>query len=166
MQSAILIALGSNLPFEGMVVPETFDAALNILSRHGVTVAERSPLYASRPVPASNQPDFVNGVASIRTHLSPESLLSLLHDTEERFGRVRYIKNEARTLDLDLIDYQGRISAGGGSAPALPHPRMRDRAFVLLPLRDVMPGWRHPVTGEGVDTLIQALPKPWGLERL
>ena len=76
--------------------------------------------------------------------------------TETAFGRVRSARNAPRTLDLDLIDYDGRIEQG---ALVLPHPRIEQRGFVLIPLADVAPGWRHPVTGRSVKELIAALPE-------
>ena len=88
-----------------------------------------------------------------------------MHRIEAGFGRVRRERNEPRVLDLDLLDYAGEVSASG-QEPALPHPRLRDRAFVLLPLRDVAPEWRHPVSGESIDALITTLPVPQPIERL
>jgi len=80
--------------------------------------------------------------------------MELLHDTEDFFGRTRGAKNAPRTLDLDLIDYDGRIERG---PPELPHPRMADRAFVLVPLEEIAPGWRHPLTDKSITELLLAL---------
>lgn len=121
----------------------------------GIRSAATSLFYETAPVPVSDQPWFVNAVAAVETDLDAASLLAVLHQVEQEFGRVRRERNEARVLDLDLIDYKGMVSAG---SPLLPHPRMAERAFVLLPLRDVAPGWRHPVSGRTVDDLIAALP--------
>ena len=116
----------------------------------------RSRLFESPPWPQpSDQPWYVNAVARIETALAPEKLLARLHDIEREFGRVRGVANEARTLDLDLLDYDGLVRAG---APTLPHPRLADRAFVLLPLRDVAPEWRHPNGFGALDALIAGLP--------
>jgi 2-amino-4-hydroxy-6-hydroxymethyldihydropteridine diphosphokinase len=104
----------------------------------------------------------VNAVARLKTNLSPAELLHLLHQVEAKFGRVRGEKNAPRTLDLDLIDYDGRIEEGEVD---LPHPRVATRAFVLMPLREVAPNWRHPVSGRAVSDLIAALP-PAGIEPL
>ncbi|MFN3232102.1 MAG: 2-amino-4-hydroxy-6-hydroxymethyldihydropteridine diphosphokinase [Alphaproteobacteria bacterium] len=165
-KSTILIALGSNLPFLGHDSEHILFLALQQMEREGVSVQQCSPWYRSAPVPPSGQPDFINGVAALDTDLDPVALLSLLHSTERAFGRVRGSRNAARTLDLDLIDYRGRITSGKEGAPVLPHPRMQDRAFVLVPLRDVVPDWRHPASGDSIDTLIGLLPEPWGLEPL
>jgi 2-amino-4-hydroxy-6-hydroxymethyldihydropteridine diphosphokinase len=94
--------------------------------------------------------------------LSPAALLTLLHEVEASFGRKRAEPNAPRTLDLDILDYEGRVEQG---PPVLPHPRMAGRAFVLLPLRDVAPDWRHPVSGQSISDLISALP-PTDIARL
>jgi 2-amino-4-hydroxy-6-hydroxymethyldihydropteridine diphosphokinase len=86
----------------------------------------------------------------------------VLHQTEGAFGRWRTTPNAPRTLDLDLLDYDGRVQQG---PPQLPHPRMETRAFVLFPLRDVAPDWRHPISGLGLTQLIAKLP-PAKIERL
>ena len=78
--------------------------------------------------------------------MSPADLLAKLHEIEAGFGRVRHRANDARVLDLDLLAYHDRASAPGES-PILPHPRLAERAFVVLPLAEVAPDWRHPVSG-------------------
>ncbi len=155
----ILIGLGGNLPSPQHGAPEaTLAAALANLDAEGAVTIRRSRWYLSPPVPTSDQPMFVNGVALIRTALGPEPLLALLHRIETRLGRRRRVRWEARVIDLDLLAYEDRVlGTGGGRAPELPHPRLRERAFVLLPLAEVAPGWRHPATGESVEEMIQAL---------
>lgn len=129
-----------------------------MLAGNGVAVARRSRWYRSDPVPRSDQPPFVNGVADLATALSAADLLDLLHRIEAALGRERREANEARVIDLDLLDYDGRIVGGDGDGGlVLPHPRLHRRAFVLLPLRDIAPDWRHPVTGLGVGRLIDDL---------
>lgn len=151
----ILIALGSNLPFGEKTPPEVVNTAIGTLAREGIEIVARSRLYSSAPWPASDQPRFVNAVARVRTTLDPSALMALLHRIEHDFGRVRGALNTARTLDLDLIDYDGRVMNG---ELKLPHPRLAERGFVLLPLAEVAPEWSHPVTGKGVAALIAALP--------
>lgn len=162
----ILLGLGANLPSARHGGPAaTLAAALAALAAEGVAVERLSPWYRSAPVPAADdQPWYINGVASVKTGLAPEALLALLHRVERRFGRVRRERNEPRVLDLDLLDYDGLVQPGGGAV--LPHPRLHERAFVLLPLREVAPGWRHPTLGRGVDELIAALPPGQQVERL
>lgn len=150
----ILVALGANLPGPAGDARAQLIAARAALTAGGARVIASSRLYASAPVPPSDQPDYLNAVVAVETALDPEALLALLHEIERRLGRVRGAKNAARTIDLDLIDYRGRIQDG---PPALPHPRAAQRGFVLQPLADVAPAWRDPRDGRAVDVLIGAL---------
>ena len=104
----------------------------------------RSRWHRTRAVPPSAQPPFVNGVVLAETVLRPRALMAVLHRVERRFGRMRRRRNEARILDLDLIDYRGWISDGEDGGPVLPHPRVLDRPFVLEPLAEILPSWQHP----------------------
>jgi 2-amino-4-hydroxy-6-hydroxymethyldihydropteridine diphosphokinase len=117
-----------------------------------------SPWYRTAPVPASDQPWYVNAVAEAVSDLPADALLAVLHDVEATFGRARTVLNAARPIDLDLLDFHGEIAVGGPGRAILPHPRMTDRAFVLRPLADLAPDWRHPVSGLSVRALIEALP--------
>jgi 2-amino-4-hydroxy-6-hydroxymethyldihydropteridine diphosphokinase len=154
----ILIALGANLPSPHYGTPrQTCEAALAALAAQGVDVVRRSRWYQSDPVPPSGQPPFVNGVAELKTELSPADLLALLHRIEQEFGRIRRLRNEARVIDLDLLAYGERVSTAG-EVPELPHPRLAERAFVLLPLADLAPDWRHPVSGKRVADMVACLP--------
>ncbi len=153
----ILIGLGANLEHPRYGPPRrTLEAALEALQQSGIVILARSRWYRSAPVPPSDQPWFVNAVASVETSLSPATLLARLHEIEARFGRSRRRRNEARVLDLDLLAYHDRVSAPGES-PVLPHPRLAERAFVVLPLAEVAPDWRHPVSGLGVSELVGRL---------
>lgn len=156
---AILIAFGANLPTEEYGAPaQTLKAALRRLSRDGdISIDLVSSFYETAPVPISDQPWYVNGVARISTQLSAHDLLQRLHDVEAEFGRVRRERNAARVIDLDLIAY-GRDLLREEDGIQVPHPRMAERAFVLLPLRDVAPDWVHPVLGRSVGDLVAALP--------
>ena len=152
----ILLALGGNLPSCAGQPADTLKRALGELERHGVEIREVSAFYETPAWPDPANPAFVNAVAAVKTSLQPVELLMLLHGVETDFGRLRSASNAARTLDLDLLDYDGRVVAE--PQLTLPHPRMATRGFVLVPLRDVAPGWRHPVTGQGLAELLAALP--------
>lgn len=158
----ILIALGSSLPSHAGPPVQTLRAALTSLCENAVTPVSVSNFYASPAWPDPNDPMFVNAVAGIETTHDPASLMQLLAKIENQFGRERKLRNAPRTLDLDLLDYEGRIETG---PPILPHPRIETRDFVLVPLRDVAPDWRHPVSGRSVDELISAL-GPLSVEEL
>ena len=155
----ILIAIGSNLPHPVYGDPfSVCQAAVEALSVAGCAVKSVSRWFRSASVPRSDQPDYINGIVNIRTSLSPPLLLETLHEIENVFGRRRSVPNAARILDLDLIAYQDVVMSGE-IAPILPHPRMSERAFVLLPLQDVAPHWTHPVSGQKIATLAAALPE-------
>ena len=152
----ILVALGSNLAAPPAQDPlETALAGLSALAEVGIDILAVSRWYRSEPQPPSGQPDFVNGVARLATSLPPRTLLACLHDVEARFGRARTVPNAARPLDIDLIDYCGQVQ---GRGPVLPHPRAHLRNFVLLPLAEVAPDWRHPVSRRSISELIDLLP--------
>lgn len=152
----ILIGIGANLPSAYGSPLETCVAALEYLGDLGVRVTRQSRWYKSAPVPVSSQPWFINGVAAVDCDLDPAALLEALHGVENHFGRERPERAAARSLDLDLLDYRGGLR-DGAPPPELPHPRLTDRAFVLLPLAEVAPDWAHPRSGEDIAALIAAL---------
>jgi 2-amino-4-hydroxy-6-hydroxymethyldihydropteridine diphosphokinase len=162
----IYIGLGANLPSPEHGTPrETLEAAIRALEARGLTLVARSPFYESEPVPVSDQPWYLNAVIEVATDRGAAEVLALLHSVENAFGRVRALRNEARVLDLDLLDHRGAAQTGPES-PLLPHPRLTDRAFVLRPLRDIAPDWRHPVSGATIAELLESLPEGQRIRRL
>lgn len=154
----ILIGLGANLPHPKHGAPRnTCEAALAALEAEDLDVVRRSRWYESAPVPPSDQPFYLNGVAELSTGLRPAALLDRLHGIESLFGRVRGQRNASRVLDLDLLAYGQEVS-GPGAVPVLPHPRLTERAFVLLPLAELAPSWRHPVSHLAAAQLLERLP--------
>lgn len=159
---SIYIALGANLQSPAGSPRRTLDAALDRLAARGLVATQRSRWYRSAAWPPSDQPDYVNGVAAVapanaEAPATPSAVLAALHAVETEFGRHRGandIRNAARALDLDLLDFRGLVDAGGAGAPVLPHPRLHLRAFVLLPLAEIAPLWRHPVSRRTIADLI------------
>ncbi|RKQ72911.1 2-amino-4-hydroxy-6-hydroxymethyldihydropteridine diphosphokinase [Oceanibaculum indicum] len=156
----ILVAIGSNLPGAGFDTPRAVClAALEALERDpDIRVVARSRLFESAPVPLSDQPWYANGAVLVETALPPAALLARLHEIEAQFGRVRQVRNEARVLDLDLLAYHDVQNDRAEVPPLLPHPRLRERAFVLRPLLDIARDWRHPGDSRDIPALLAALP--------
>jgi 2-amino-4-hydroxy-6-hydroxymethyldihydropteridine diphosphokinase len=151
----ILIALGANLPSCAGPPAATLRSALTRLEERGVRTLSVSSFYATPAWPDPGQPAFVNAVASVASTLQPVELLALLHGVETEFGRLRSAPNVPRTLDIDLLDYDGRVLSQG---IVLPHPRMAERSFVVAPLAEIAPDWRHPITGLKAAELLIRLP--------
>jgi 2-amino-4-hydroxy-6-hydroxymethyldihydropteridine diphosphokinase len=145
------IALGSNLGDSQRIL----GAALDRLNQTaGITVTDRSSWYQTAPI-GPPQPDYLNGCALLRVTLTPLALMRTLLEIETQFGRVRRERWGPRVLDLDLLLFDDRILHS--PELELPHPRMRDRAFVLVPLAEIAPDWRDPVSGKTIVQLRQAV---------
>lgn len=155
----ILVALGANLPSVAHGPPRaTLEAALRLMPEFGIDVLRRSSWYENPAMPPSNQPNYINAVVEVGTELSPEMLLDRLHQIEARLGRNREKRWEARIVDLDLLDYDGRVRRPDAASPLeLPHPRLHQRAFTLVPIAELAPDWRHPLLGCPVSRLIDDL---------
>lgn len=172
-----LIALGGNVTSTHGGPGETLALALGALAGDGIRVTAQSRVYQTPCFPIGAGPDFVNAVAAIITHLTPEVLLARLHEIETTFDRTRDQRWGARTLDLDLLAYEDRVVPDRATYAAwrdlplkdqkqrapeqliLPHPRLQDRGFVLIPLADIAPDWCHPVSGQTVKQMVAALPQ-------
>ena len=155
--NAILVAIGANLSSSTGSPPLlTCKWAAHQLSMlYGMRLCRLSRWFETQPVPVSEQPAFINGVALLEGTADPLALLDALHRLEAKAGRVRTTANAARTLDLDILAMGGLAL----STPRLtiPHPRLQDRAFVLAPLADVLPEWRHPLLGLSARQMLAAL---------
>lgn len=147
-----LVGLGGNM---GDRVSALSRAAA-ILREQAQTGSFRpSHLYETRPWGKTDQPDFLNAVVSFETSLAPRALLALLAEIEDRLGRVRSERWGPRTLDLDLLDLGGAVISEEDLT--LPHPRIAERGFVLVPLCEIDPGWRDPLTGKTAVEMLNAL---------
>ncbi|MCX7699846.1 MAG: 2-amino-4-hydroxy-6-hydroxymethyldihydropteridine diphosphokinase, partial [Gemmataceae bacterium] len=153
MNHTAYIALGSNLGDRKGYL----DAALDELDRHPqVRVMARSTYHETEPVGGPpGQGMYLNAAAALETELSPEALLRVLQEVEQRFGRTREEPNAPRTLDLDLLLYDDWVRTE--DAPLIPHPRMWRRSFVLEPLVEIAPNVRHPGLGVSIRRLAEAL---------
>jgi len=172
-----LIAIGGNMPSALGGPAKTLSAALEMLRHEGADVVASSGFYRTPCFPAGAGPDYVNGAAVLGFGGTAQELLALLHRVEAAFGRERLRRWGQRTLDLDLIAVGNTVvpdaatfNAWRNLAPdvqtsrapdqlILPHPRVQDRAFVLVPLAEVAPGWVHPVLGKSVQEMVDALPQ-------
>lgn len=153
-----IIALGANLPDQSGNPPlATCQWAVEAVSRRLGRIVARSSWYRTAPVPASDQPWFINGVVRLDCTGSPADILQTLHAIEREAGRTRRDRWEARILDLDLLAVGDQV-LDGSDGPILPHPRLPERAFVLLPMAEVAATWRHPVSGLTVAEMAAALP--------
>jgi 2-amino-4-hydroxy-6-hydroxymethyldihydropteridine diphosphokinase len=146
----ILIGLGSNVSGPWGTPRETVLRALRELDSNGTELIAGSSLVETQPFGKVNQPNFVNAVARIATAMPAGALLLHLHDIERRAGRRRRMRWGPRTLDLDLLDYHGLVRHG---RLMLPHPGIAERDFVLTPLMEIAPAWRHPVTRRTARTM-------------
>jgi 2-amino-4-hydroxy-6-hydroxymethyldihydropteridine diphosphokinase len=152
----ILVALGSNRTGPWGSPHDTVTRALAKLNTGGLRLKRASRLLVSSPFGRTGQPPFVNAVALIETGFSASALLRRLHDIERMAGRRRGLRWGPRTLDLDLIDYRGLIRRKP-SRPVLPHPGIAARIFVLAPVAEIAPDWRHPVSRQTAATLLRRL---------
>lgn len=173
--TAALVALGANLPLLGQPPEVTLRNALGLILNEMVHIRAVSRFFRSAAYPAGSGPDYVNAVAMLDVQIDADALLAHLHAVEEQIGRTRVSRWEARVVDLDLLGHGESVLPDAETEMAwrtlpraeqtraapdrliLPHPRIADRAFVLVPLADVAPAWVHPVTGCGVKEMLAAL---------
>ena len=150
----VVVALGGNVTDARGGPAQRLEAALRAFSGQGLHLVKRSGWWGSAAWPDPRDPPFVNGVALVRTRLDPGGTLAALHALERAFGRMHGRPNAPRTLDLDLIAHGRAIS--DDPALALPHPRAAERLFVMGPLAQIAPAWRHPASGRTAADLAAA----------
>jgi len=165
MNSTAYIALGSNMPFDGVSGADLLARAAAALKSAGHAPLAFSGVWQTAAWPPSDQPDYVNAVIAVdAAGVSPRALYDTLRNIETRFGRERRERWAARTLDLDIVAMDGFVGVFDGIE--LPHPRMQERAFVLAPLAEVAGDWRHPLLRRGASDLLAGLPVDYRYRRI
>ncbi|MCF6292757.1 MAG: 2-amino-4-hydroxy-6-hydroxymethyldihydropteridine diphosphokinase [Robiginitomaculum sp.] len=149
------IAFGANVPGCSGSPGETIMAAMQSLDCVDIQFIRSSSLWTSPAWPDPSEPEFTNTVALFMSHLSPLRLINKLLKCEAHFGRTRRAKNAPRTIDVDLVSYGQKVSLT--TRVQLPHPRVHERAFVLLPLQEIAPKWHLPGTHRTVSELLAQL---------
>ena len=157
----IFLALGSNLSSSFGDRFENINLAVSLLDGYGIKIIKKSNFYETYSYPIKENPKFINIVVSVKTHLSPADLMSVLFFIEKKLERKRDKKNDPRTCDIDIIDYNNQALHFKYENLNLivPHKELTFRNFVLLPLQEISPEWKHPITKENISTLIDKLPE-------
>ena len=153
----IYLNIGSNLPSirGGRGRKDNIENAVKLLKKLKFNLLEMSSFYETPSYPNKNDPRFINLCIKLESNLSAIDFLKKIKEIETKLGRTRLKKNEPRTCDIDIIDYNKKYQKG---IISLPHPRMHKRSFVLLPLFEVNKDWIHPITKRHIKTLILSLP--------
>lgn len=165
MSDTTFVALGANMPCEGESPRAVLTLAVRALNASGLRVRALSGIWETAAWPSGDQPDYYNAVVELdRAGLEPQPLYEQLATIERSFGRDRREKWAPRTLDLDIVAMGGFVGLFGGVE--LPHPRMQERAFVLAPLAEIAPDWRHPALGAGAAEMLAVLPGGYRYRRV
>jgi 2-amino-4-hydroxy-6-hydroxymethyldihydropteridine diphosphokinase len=173
----MLVAFGANVAMDGKTLSQAVQSAILTLNGRTLQLLRHSRLFQTPCFPAGAGPDYVNAVAAYQTALGAKDVMALLHKVENDMGRERVQRWGSRTIDIDLLAFGDLVLPDAATfwqwhdlppeqqavtAPdrlILPHPRLSERAFVLIPLCDIAPEWRHPVLGQTARQMADALPE-------
>ena len=155
----ILLGIGSNLSSTFGDRFKNIDLAISFLESYKIIVAKKSGYYETPSYPNKKNPKFINIVIGVETQLSPSKLASIIMDIEKKLERKRSVKNDPRTCDIDIIDFNGKINSFKYKNLhfTIPHKELNYRNFVLFPLAEIFPEWKHPISKEPVKILIEKL---------
>ena len=155
----IFLSLGSNLSSSFGSRFDNLKIAISLLEKEGIKIKKTSSFYETPSYPNKNNPRFINLAILVETNLSPANLMKKLIQIEEHLERQRNKKNDPRTCDIDIIDYKGQIHkfSFNNQNLEIPHKEIINRNFVLLPLQEIAPKWKHPKTNEIITSLIKKL---------
>ena len=147
----VYLSIGSNLGDRA----HHLRRAIELLASPKLLIERVSPVYETEPVGLADQPMFLNAVVEVTTNLFPKQLLHRAQSVEQQLGRKRAMVNGPRTIDIDILLYAGTVMAT--EELTIPHPRYRERRFVLAPLVDLAPDLKDPETGQSVGFLLERL---------
>ena len=157
----LLLGLGSSLSSNFGNRFKNIDLAISYLQSHKIQLLKKSSFYETLSYPDIKNPKFINVVIEVLTDLPPDKFASVLISIEETLERKRNQKNEPRTCDIDIIDFNGKVMnfIHKGLIFKIPHEKLIYRNFVLFPLHEIAPNWIHPITKEKISNLIAKLPE-------
>ena len=155
----IILGIGSNLKSSFGNRFKNIDLAISFLKKFNINIVKKSSYYESPSYPNKKNPKFINIVVGVEVKINPDALATIIMNIEEKLERKRGIKNDPRTCDIDIIDFERKIInfRSKNLDFTVPHKELVHRNFVLFPLAEIYPDWEHPITNEPVKTLIEKL---------
>ena len=156
----IFLSLGSNLSSSFGNRFDNINFAISFIQENKIHVINQSSYYETNSFPDSSKPKYINIIIKVSTTLTPSKFASILLSIEEKLERKRFKKNDPRTCDIDIIDYNNEVIDIDLKNINFfsPHKNLSSRNFVLYPLKEILPSWKHPLTNESIDVLISKLP--------
>ncbi len=150
----LILAIGANIKNpQGLNPIETCESAISELTKFSIKILKISSWYLSEPIPKTNDPNYYNSVIQCSTYHDEKKVLKILKFIEKKLGRIKKKRNYSRCIDLDIIDFNKRVKKS--LILTIPHPRMHERKFVLLPIHEINPVWLHPLLKKSVKHLLK-----------